>query len=455
MSIRGSPTTTNGQRSRNLSKQRANYFPRKAFRVEGKQIQLIKKMKQNYRISLCALLLVGAVSMMTAGAQTKPTLAVFVVGMATDAEGDEFAAGLGYDLTRSGAYELVTQNNNTAVATKLVALRTQHAGGTPVDISDLMAWGKANGIGFVQLVVESAIIVNVDASTTVAGREQVAQLVDCSTGKLLGRGTYRAKFVSPEVLAMARLHLEMVAVTGGVFEMGCKRGRDWDINNTYIHDDCWGSETLHWVKVSSFNIGRYQITQKVWRGVMGSLPSGLTSNTAYLGDDKPVIYVSYDDIVGFLAKLNALTGKNYRLPTEAEWEYAARGCSAGNCESYRYSGGNTIENVAYYNQSSGGPTIVGTKSPNQLGIYDMSGNVWEWCSDWYDNYYGAGGSSALTNTTSSSPIVNPTGPNSGSARVFRGGSWSICTMSNCRVAQRNNNTPDYCDDLTGFRLVLP
>jgi formylglycine-generating enzyme required for sulfatase activity len=162
---------------------------------------------------------------------------------------------------------------------------------------------------------------------------------------------------------------------------------------------------------------------------MGSNPS------TYSGDNQPVETVSWEDITdstsGFLAKLNALTGKNYRLPTEAEWEYAARGCSAGVCESYAYSGSKTVGDVSYYNQSSGGPTTVGSKRANGLGLYDMSGNVCEWCSDWYsDTYYPSG-------TTASSPQANPTGPTSGFYRVLRGGGWNY-DANYSRVAFRNN-----------------
>jgi formylglycine-generating enzyme required for sulfatase activity len=302
-------------------------------------------------ISVCALLLVGAAGMMTAGAQGsgKPTLAVLVVGMKTDAQGAK------------------------------------------VDATDLAAWGGANGINFVQ----------------------------------------------------------MVDITGGVFEMGCKSGRD---------GSCDSDETLHWVKVNSFSIGKYPVTQAQWKYVMGELPYIFSyANPDYLGDNKPMIFVSHDDIVGtngFLAKLNALTGKNYRLPTEAEWEYAARGCSAGSCESYTYSGSNTVGDVAQHAVNAPTIQLVGTKAPNKLGIYDMTGNVWEWCSDRYDQYYGAGSSSALTSATSTSPIANPTGPSTGSNRVLRGGSYADFA-SDVRVAYRGYEmTGEYYDNF-GFRLVLP
>jgi formylglycine-generating enzyme required for sulfatase activity len=258
-------------------------------------------------IFLLSLLLVGTAGITGAHAQ-KPTLAVLVVGMETDAKGDAFAAGLGNDLNRNGDYELATKDNNPAVAAKLTTLRTQHTGGTKVDTTGLTAWGKTSGVDFVQLVVENTATIITEESKVFIGVEQVAQLVDCSTGKLSGRGTYRMSFIPSGATQMPNLF--MVPVTGGVFEMGCKSGRD---------GTCVTNETpLHYVKVNDFRIGKYEVTQALWKYVMGSLPSSITST--YLGDNKPVIYVSYDDIVGtngFLDKLNALTGLNFRLPTEA------------------------------------------------------------------------------------------------------------------------------------------
>jgi formylglycine-generating enzyme required for sulfatase activity len=389
------------------------------------------------------LLLTGAMGVTGAYAQ-RSTLAVLVVGMETDTKGDAFAAALGSDLNRNGEYELATKDNNPVVASKLAELRTKHAQGAKVDTTGLAAWGKANGIGFVQLVVESG---NGVVNDLFAEVEQVAQLVDCSTGELSGRSTYRERFTPKGV----KHELVMVRVAGGVFEMGCNSSRD---GVDGMDGMCLsGERPLHYVKVNSFRIGKYPVTQAQWRAVMGSLPSDIKS-TVYLGDSKPMIYVSYNDIVGpdgFLEKLNALTGRNFRLPTEAEWEYAARGCSAGSCESYKYSGSNTIGDVAWYKISSGnpnGPQPVGTKAPNELGIYDMSGNVWEWCGDWYaSNYYPSG-------TTQDSPQENPTGPESGSDRVVRGGDWNNPEYG-CRVAFRVNSPPDEDFSNHGFRVVLP
>ena len=189
----------------------------------------------------------------------------------------------------------------------------------------------------------------------------------------------------------------------------------------------------HKVTLGSFYIGKFPVTQRLWKAVMGSNPSH------FKGDYLPVDCVSWYDVQTFLRKLNAATGKLYRLPTEAEWEYAARG---GNKSlGYKYAGSNNIRLVAWYGSNSDGTTHeVGTRFPNELDIYDMSGNVYEWCQDWYGSY-------------SSSPQTNPKGPNSGSYRVYRGGSWFNYAFY-CRVSNRRNNTPDCRSNDLGFRLAL-
>ena len=149
--------------------------------------------------------------------------------------------------------------------------------------------------------------------------------------------------------------------------------------------------------------------------------------------------ISWNDCQEFIKKLNKITRKNFRLPTEAEWEYAARG--GNKSKGYKYSGSNTIDNVAWYTSNSGSKTHdVKTKQANELGIYDMSGNVYEWCQDWYGNY-------------SSGSQTNPTGPSSGSGRVYRGGSWYF-NAKICRVSNRYNYNPDYYDSDLGLRLSL-
>jgi len=173
-------------------------------------------------------------------------------------------------------------------------------------------------------------------------------------------------------------------------------------------------------------------------GIMGSNPS------YFKGDNFPVEEVSWNDVQQFIKKLNQNTGKHYRLPTEAEWEYAARGGVETIHESSqtKYAGSNNIGDVAWYDSNSGFNThSVGTKQANELGIYDMSGNVWEWCKDWYGKYY-----------YRNSPQNNPQGPNSDKYRILRGGSWSNLA-NRCRVANRVRFYPDYTLDFIGFRLV--
>ena len=199
----------------------------------------------------------------------------------------------------------------------------------------------------------------------------------------------------------------MVPVAGGTFTMGATSEQGTNIDSN--------EKPTHQVTLSSYMIGKTEVTQALWRAVTGETPG------YFRGDNLPVEQVSWDDCQKFITKLNALTGKNFRLPTEAEWEYAARGGNMS--QGYKYSGSNEIGDVAWYDNNSGNKThSVATKAPNELGIYDMSGNLWEWCSDWYGSY-------------SSTAQTNPTGPDSGSNRIIRGGSWGH-DLLDCRVAIR-------------------
>ena len=217
------------------------------------------------------------------------------------------------------------------------------------------------------------------------------------------------------------LNLKIILVEGGTFAMGSTSG---DSDEKPVHN----------VTLDSYYIGETEITQAQWRAIMGSNPS------SYTGDNRPVESVSWEDAQEFCKKLSALTGKKYVLPTEAQWEYAARG--GNKSKGYTYSGSNNVYDVAvYYDNRGNGHSNVKSKKPNELGIYDMSGNVYEWCSDWYnDSYY------------SSSHKTNPQGPSSGGRRVLRGGSWSVYAI-NCRVADRINNYPSDRYGTYGFRVV--
>ena len=221
------------------------------------------------------------------------------------------------------------------------------------------------------------------------------------------------------------ISIEMVKVEAGSFDMGATS----EMENPYEDEKPVHRVTL----TNNYYVGKYEVTQALWQAVMGSNPS------KFKGADLPVEQVSWNDCQDFVSKLNAMTGKRFRLPTEAEWEYAARGGKKS--RGYQYSGSNTLGDVAWYGDNSGSKThAVGTKQPNELGIYDMTGNVWEWCQDWYDSY-------------SSSPQTNPTGAVSGPYRVYRGGSCCFSARK-CRTSCRENNAPDDCDDCLGLRLVL-
>ena len=220
------------------------------------------------------------------------------------------------------------------------------------------------------------------------------------------------------------INIEMVKVETGSFNMGATP------ETIYPDTD---EKPVHRVTLTNdYYIGKYEVTQALWQAVMGSNPS------FFKGTDLPVETVSWNDCQDFISKLNAMTGKRFRLPTEAEWEYAARGGKKS--RGYLFSGSITLDDVAWYKENSGSKThVVGTKQPNELGIYDMAGNVWEWCQDWKGSY-------------SSSPQTNPTGAVSGSYRVCRGGSCLISAWY-CRSSCRYNFTPD-CDCSRGLRLVL-
>lgn len=255
--------------------------------------------------------------------------------------------------------------------------------------------------------------------------ETLAQAVednaDTGGGSMPGTGGSASE---PKVYTVNGVSFKMIPVEGGTFTMGATAEQG---------SDAGSSETpTHQVTLSSYAIGETEVTQELWEAVMGSNPSNFS------GNQLPVEMVSWDDCQTFITKLNQLTGANFRLPTEAEWEFAARG---GNKRSgYKYAGSNTIGDVAWYSgNSSSKPHAVAQKLPNELGLYDMSGNMHEWCQDWYGSY-------------SSAAQTNPTGPASGSARVVRGGAWDNAAEY-CRVSYRVSGTPSTSYELVGLRLA--
>ncbi len=235
------------------------------------------------------------------------------------------------------------------------------------------------------------------------------------------------KATDPKVkAALQQIEANMVAIDGGTFTMGCVNPQD--------------SECYYWEKprrtitVNTFYMNKFAVTQREWKTIMGTEPSNKSC------PDCPVVNVSWYDAQMFINKLNQLTEKNYRLPTEAEWEYAAKG--GNKSHGYKYAGSNNAMEVAWYDTLiSHESHPVGKKLPNELGLYDMSGNVWQWCSDWFDEkYYSTG------------PSNNPKGAASGASRSLRGGSW-WGPLKDCRVANRDLYPPDSKDDDVGFRIA--
>lgn len=244
-----------------------------------------------------------------------------------------------------------------------------------------------------------------------------------------------------ETYSVRGVNFRMVTVKGGTFQMGATAEQDFP-----YHDE----RPEHTVTLDSYSIGETEVTQELWYAVMRENPS------QHIGPTCPVENVSWDMCQVFIHRLDSLTGLNFRLPTEAEWEYAARG--GDQSKHYQYAGGNHINEVAVYYNNSGDSILTGewnyqkqlsnncrtnvvrSKQPNELGLYDMSGNVWEWCSDLYYRY-------------SADPVTNPQGPENGERRVCRGGSWGHSDRY-CRVSRRMGNMPIHPFPNIGLRLVL-
>ena len=234
--------------------------------------------------------------------------------------------------------------------------------------------------------------------------------------------------VTPDVLnyTVNGVSFKMIRVEGGAFMMGATPEQGDD-----ARDD---EKPPHQVTLSTYHIGETQVTQELWQAVMGSNPS------RFKGDmHRPVDSVSWEDCQKFITRLNKVTRRRFRLPTEAEWEFAARG--GNKSKGYKYAGSNNLDEVAWYAYNTSKETQpVGRTKGNELGLYDMSGNVWEWCQDWYGQY-------------SSKPQSNPKSSSSGYYRVSRGGSWGN-SATHCRVAYRFLNTPSGTESSLGLRLAL-
>ncbi len=230
-----------------------------------------------------------------------------------------------------------------------------------------------------------------------------------------------------ETIRVNGVSFKMVKVEGGTFTMGAtpEQGSDAGENEYPAHQ----------VTLSSFSIGQTEVTQALWQAVMGNNPSSFS-----IDDELPVEQVSWEDCQVFITKLNQMTGKQFRLPTEAEWEYAALG--GNKSKGCKYSGSNDVNEVAWYWMNCGSITHpVGTKKANELGVYDMSGNVQEWCNDFMGDY-------------AQEAQTNPTGPTTGVVRVVRGGTWGNSDPATCRVSYRDSDYPIYTSSSRGLRLAM-
>ena len=230
---------------------------------------------------------------------------------------------------------------------------------------------------------------------------------------------------------------KMAPVEGGTFVMGAQNTNPSGAN--YDAEATENETPAHNVTLSNYYIGEHEVSQALWLAVMESWPYTPPSSVGGQGTNHPAYYVNYDDCMAFIKKLNELTGYQFSLPTEAQWEYAAKGGKKSN--QFKYSGGNTADQVAWFRENClTACNASGSKQANELGVYDMSGNVNEWCSDYYAVY-------------SSESSTNPKGPSTGETRVVRGGS-KMDIQSSLRCTHRKNFQPSTRNDFTGFRLVL-
>ena len=273
-------------------------------------------------------------------------------------------------------------------------------------------------------MAQGVVVFKKDGSCVVFPYETIDSIVTYNYDETPPTGGNTTQDGENKVYTVNGVSFTMIAVKGGTFTMGAtaeQTGADYDESPT------------HSVTLSDYYIGETEVTQELWQAVMGSNPSYHTGNM-----QRPVEIVSWNDCQTFITKLNELTGESFALPTEAQWEYAARGGKS--TKGYLYSGSNSIADVAWYSgNSSNTPHPVKSKSPNELGLYDMSGNVYEWCADWHGSY-------------SSTSQTNPVGPSTGTYRILRGGSCYE-NATTCRIANRYYGTPNFTHGDYGLRLA--
>lgn len=345
-------------------------------------------------------------------------------------------------ITPQSAGQTITLNNPLPIYGSLIV------DGSPVDV-DVYVDGKKVGTSpfFVSelLIGTHKIRLEKDGydqqEKTVQIAENQESMLDFTLTKIFAKAPVvpaAPQGGAIETITVKGVSFNMIKVQGSTFTMGAtaEQGSDADSDE----------KPMHQVTLSDYYIGETEVTQELWQAVMGTTIQYQAKKGAYgstslygVGNSYPMYYISWDDCQTFVTKLNQLTGKNFRLPTEAEWEYAARGGQKS--RGYKYAGSNILSDVAWYSDNSGSQIHpVKQKQANELGLYDMSGNVWEWCQDWYDSYR-------------SNAQTNPTGPSSGVYRVYRGGGWNY-SASGCRVAVRYGDTPGGRNCFLGFRVVL-
>ena len=219
---------------------------------------------------------------------------------------------------------------------------------------------------------------------------------------------------------------KMILVKGDTYVMGASLLQGGENKDEQV---------THNVTLGDFYICTTQVTQELWNAIIENNPSKIKDKNL------PVTNVSWNDCQDFIKRLNDITGMKFRLPTEAEWEFAAKGGQKGKLNGYKYSGSNTITNIMWYSKNSGNrPHEVSSKQSNELGLFDMSGTVWQWCSDWYASY-------------DTSQSFNPNGPIDGIEKVCRGGSF-MSEAKECRVSIREKDMPNEISEDVGFRIVL-
>ncbi len=401
-------------------------------------------MRRHIFISICAMVMALLMPGKVIGQDNKPALkiAVYATGNVSEGHKSYIANAVEHALISTGNLQVLPRQG--AVIEQLIKERQYQRTGnvTDADISKLGVELGADLVCVVEVIEFLGLEINArtikvaenravrsarsDLVNDMNNKDQMRKAAEDIVNQLVGGGSGRRPAVGNSGVNRNNTQRhpaepEMVAVDGGTFWMGCSSEQQ----------GCNSDESpLHSVTISSFQMAKYEVTQAQWKLIMGNNPSN------FKGDNLPVETVSWNDAQEFISRLNAATGKHYRLPTEAEWEYAARG--GNKTQNYTYSGSHDLNNVGWF---TGTTHPVGTKLPNELGIYDMSGNVREWCSDWYGTY-------------PASAQHDPMGASSGSYRVNRGGDWHNLATS-CRVADRRCNSPGFRSNYLGFRLVLP